>query len=177
MSENEYEEHNLKHEHECFCKKHPLMSHILVGLLILTGAFLAFYVVADWHYKQMFNPFQQMKKMEKMMMLEEQAMHKMMQKDFRMEKATESFIRLDETPNSYLIIVNLKPFNSNPENVSVTIDDNVITVNASNEHNKKNSSKILSVSQSYIFPIKVNFDKLSKERQGDKYIITIPFAN
>ena len=108
------------------------------------------------------------------MMKEDRAMHKMMKRDFRTERNLESYIQLDEAPDSYIVTVNLKPFNNDEENVSISTDDNVLTINASNEKNKKNSSRVLSVSQSYAFPNNVNFDKITKERRGDKYVITVP---
>ncbi len=181
MNENNeyYEEHDLKHHHhhdkyECFHHRHPWLSHLLTALLSLLGAFLAFYVVTDWHYKRMLDPVHQMRKMEKMMMKEDRAMHKMMQKDFRTERNLESYIQLDETSDAYVVTVNLRPFDNDEDNVKVSTDDNVLTVQASNEKNKKNGSKVLAISQSYAFPPNVNFNKMTKERKGDKYLITIP---
>lgn len=179
MNENNeyYEEHDLKHRHEhygCFHERHPWLAHLLTALSVLIGAFLAFYVVTDWHYKRLLDPVHQMKKMERMMMKEDRAMHKMLKRDFRTERNLESYIQLDEAPDSYIVTVNLRPFNNDEENVSISTDNNVLTINASNEKNKKNSSRVLSVSQSYAFPNNVNFDRISKERRGDKYIITVP---
>ena len=73
MNENNeyYEEHDLKHRHEhygCFHERHPWLAHLLTALSVLIGAFLAFYVVTDWHYKRLLDPVHQMKKMERMMM-------------------------------------------------------------------------------------------------------------
>lgn len=180
MNENNeyYEEHEKHHEkYECFHHKHPWISHLLTFFMALLGAFLAFYVVTDWHYKTMFNPIHQMKKMEKMMMKEDRAMQKFMQNDLRMERNLESYIQLEETPDAYFVIVNLRPFNNDTENVSITTDENVLTIHATNEKNKKNNSKILSVSQSYTFPGNINLDNITKERKGDKYVITIPRDN
>lgn len=181
MNENNeyYEEHDLKHHHDhdhydCFHHRHPWLSHLLTALSVLLGAFLAFYVVTDWHYKNLLNPVHQMRKMEKMMLKEDRAMQKMMQRDFRTERNLESYIQLDETSDAYIITVNLRPFNNDEENVSISTDDNTLTVHATNEKNKKNNSKVLAVSQSYAFPGNVNFNKITKERRGDKYIITIP---
>lgn len=180
MNENNeyYEEHSTRHHdhYECFHHKHPVLSHFLTALLALIGAFLAFYVVTDWHYKQMLDPVHQMRKMERMMMKEDRAMTKMMKRDFRTERNLESYIQLDEMPDAYIITVNLRPFNNDEENVSISTDDNVLTVHATNEKNKKNSSKVLAVSQSYAFPNNVDFNKITKERKGDKYIITIPMT-
>lgn len=187
MNENNeyYEEHDLKHHHdhdhyECFHHKHPWLSHLLTALLSLLGAFLAFYVVTDWHYKRMLDPVHQMKRMEKMMNREDRAMQQMMQKDFRternIERNLESYINIDETPDAYVITVNLRPFNNNKDNVSISTDDNILTVHATNENAQKNGSRALAVSQSYAFSKKVDFNKITKKCAGDKYIITVPMT-
>ena len=56
------EENNYRHEgfDDCFLCKHPALKHVLVGLLVFFGAFAAFYVVADWHFKRMLDPMVQM---------------------------------------------------------------------------------------------------------------------
>ena len=85
MSENNenYEEHYTKehhHHYETFHERHPLLSTLLTTLAVLLGAYLAFYTVTDWHFKRMLDPIHQMKRMEKMMIKEDKAMNKFMQK-------------------------------------------------------------------------------------------------
>ena len=43
------EENNYRHEDldESFSCKHPALRHVLTGLLLFLGSFLAFYAVAD----------------------------------------------------------------------------------------------------------------------------------
>ena len=52
----------------CFWCKHPICKSIFIALLVFFGAFAAFYVVTDWHFKRMLDPSVQMRKVEKMMM-------------------------------------------------------------------------------------------------------------
>ena len=124
MNENNdyYEEHNTTrydrhdHHHECFAHKHPWLSHLLTALSVLLGAFLAFYVVTDWHFKRMLDPVHQMKRMERMMMKEDRAVQDMIQRDLRTERTLESYIQIDEKDNAYVITVNLRPFNNDERN-------------------------------------------------------------
>lgn len=184
MNENNdyYEEHNTTHydrhdhHHECFAHKHPWLSHLLTALSVLLGAFLAFYVVTDWHFKRMLDPIHQMKRMERMMMKEDRAAQHMIERDLRTERNLESYIQIDEKSDAYVITVNLRPFNNDEKNVSISTDDNILTVHATNERNQKNGSRELAVSQSYAFSKDVNFSKMTKKREGDKYLITIPMA-
>ena len=39
------DENNNYHEHHCAFERHPILKHLLYGLLALIGAFLAVYVV------------------------------------------------------------------------------------------------------------------------------------
>ena len=125
------EEH---HTTDCFLCGHPVLKHVLTGLLVFLGAFAAFYVVTDWHYKRMLDPFVQMRKVDKMMMKEQQQARKLIekqaQKDFNFEKRTERFIRAEKDGDNYKIIIDLKPFDNDEKNVEVTTDGNVLTVTA-----------------------------------------------
>ena len=107
------EEH---HTTDCFLCGHPVLKHVLTGLLVFLGAFAAFYVVTDWHYKRMLDPFVQMRKVDKMMMKEQQQARKLIekqaQKDFNFEKRTERFIRAEKDGDNYKIIIDLKPFDN-----------------------------------------------------------------
>ncbi len=175
-----YEQHDTtNHYHHddkntCFHHKHPFLSHLLTALSVLLGAYLAFYTVSDWHFKRMLDPVHQMRKMERMMMKEDRAVQRMVQRDLRTEKTLGSYIQIAEQPDAYIITVNLKPFDNNEDNVSIATDDDILTVHASNEKDNKTGMRALSVSQSYAFSRDVNFSKITKKRTGDKYIITVP---
>ncbi len=181
---NEYNENYNEHErnhnqynsnkYDCFHHKHPFLSHLMTALAMLLGAYLAFYVVSDWHFKRMLDPIHQMKRVERMMMKEDRALQKFAQREINTERNIESYIKLDETPNAYIVTVNLKPFDNDEDNVSISTDDNTLTVHANGEKKQRNGMKALAISQSYEFPQKVDFNKISKKVNGDKYLITIP---
>ena len=73
------EDNNYRHEEfdDCFLCKHPALRHFLTGLLVFLGAFAAFYVVSDWHFKRMLDPVSQMKRMDRAFMQRERNFDKM----------------------------------------------------------------------------------------------------
>lgn len=174
MSENN--EHLEEHErYENFHYKHPWCSTLIIALSVLIGSFLAFYVVVDWHFKRMFDPAVQMKRMEHLMKKEDRAFQNFMKHDFnKAEREMNGFIQLDENEDEYIVSVNLRSFNNDENNISISAEDNILTVHATNEKNKKNNSKVLEVSQSYLFPSRVDFSKITKKRLGDRYLIIVP---
>lgn len=176
MEENrEYSQH---YEDDYVKHKHHFMKHLCTVILTLLGAFAAFYVVTDWHYKRLLDPAVQMRKMDKMVRADERYMEKMADKEFNREKRlaekTESFIRLERTDKNYKIIVDLRPFDNDEKNVEVTADGNVLTINAAGASNRHGHERILKVAQSYMFDDDVNLSNMTKMRQGKDLVIYIP---
>ena len=179
MSENNenYEEHyttNHHHHYETFHEKHPWLSTLLTTLAVLLGAYLAFYTVTDWHFKRMLDPIHQMKRMEKMMIKEDRAMNKFMQKSFNEERRFSNYINLEEFDDGYTVTVNLKPFNNNEGNINVSTEKNTLNIVASSDEKNKDMRHSLTINQSYIFPDDVNFKGMTKKRIGDNLVIAIP---
>ena len=178
MDENNYG-NKQEHNHEnCFLCKHPVMKHVLIGILTFLGAFAAFYVVTDWHYKRMLDPFVQMRKMDNMMMKEARqaewnAKKEILKGDWLEHKASE-IVHIEKSDDAYKIIINLKPFDNDEKNVEVTTDGNKLTVNAAGETRKRNKNAIIRFSQSFIFPEEANLSEISKFKDGDKYFIVVP---
>lgn len=180
MEENNQEQ-KYDHRHEnCFLCHHPVMKHICVGLLTFLGAFAAFYVVTDWHYKRMLDPVFQMRKMDRIMQKEARQMHKMIDRDahkgMMLEHKASQLVHIEKGSDAYKIIINLKPFDNNEKNVEVTREDNKLTINAAGETKKHNKEAIIRFTQSFIFPEEADLDELSKFREGDRYIIVVPIG-
>jgi Fe-S-cluster formation regulator IscX/YfhJ len=76
--------------------------------------------------------------------------------------------------NEYKVIVDLKPLDGDENAVNLDIKDNIISI--SGKLNKKSNSgeKMLNFAQSYYVDEKLDQSKLTKEKKGDRYIITIP---
>lgn len=163
---------------DCFMCHHPVLKLILISLLVFFGAFAAFYVVTDWHYKRMLDPAVQMRKVEKMMMHDQRQMDKMINRQFKkdaaMERVIKHFVRVEQTPENYKIIIDLKPFDDNEKNVEVTTSGNSLTINAAGEREKHGHNEIIKLSQTFSFDDDVDLSKINKIREGNEYIIVVP---
>ena len=109
-----------------------------------------------------------------MMIKEDRAMNKFMQKSFNEEKRFSNYINLDEAENGYIVTINLKPFDNNENNIKVSTEKNTLIINASNNDKNKSLHHSLNITQSYVFADDVNFKNMAQKRIGDNYIITIP---
>ena len=171
-----------KHHHHydnCWLCEHPLLKHILTALMVLLGAYLAFYTLADWHFKRMMDPVVQMRRMEKNIMREQRQMDKMHKSEYeraiRQGEKTGNYINIEKKGNAYEIIVDLKPFDNNEKNVEVSTDGDELTITAVGESSTKRHDKMTKVIQQYEFQEDMDFNSITKERKGDKYIISVPF--
>lgn len=162
----------------CFLCHHPVLKTIFISLLVFFGAFAAFYVVTDWHYKRMLDPAVQMRKVEKMMRTDERnfnnMMNREMKKDRAMEKGIQKYIRVERNPQNYKIFIDLKPFDNNEKNIEVSTQDNSLMITAVGEKVKHGRNEIIRISQTFAFDESVDLDKINKIREGNEYIIVVP---
>ena len=154
----------------------------IVGIILATflGAFLAFYFAVDITLNRMMNPEYQIKKMEKMVQKQEKSFRKMQDKfmeDPFEPKMAPMLVNLVKENDEYRVIVDLKPLGNNEKNVTVKLDDNIVTVSGTMDKKDGHGEKMMNFSQAYYLDEKLNADKMTKERKGNKYIITIPFED
>ena len=175
MDENNYEHH---HHDNCFLCGHPVLKHILRGLLTFLGAFAAFYVVTDWHYKRMLDPVVQMRKMDRIMQKEDRYARKMFHREMmegaKIDSKINQIVHIEKLDDFYKIIIDLKPFDNNEKNVEIKTEGDTLTIHAAGENTKHNRNAILNFSQSFRFPEDVDLTRIAKTREGHNYIITVP---
>ena len=154
--------------------KHHLLK--VVGVIIATflGAFLAFYLAVDLTLNRMLNPEYQIKKLEKTMHKIEKIDDKMMENPF-VPRMSPMLVNLVKEASEYKVIVDLKPLGDDEKNVDVSLKDNVITISGDMQQKELRGEKIMNFSQTFYLDEKLITNKISKERKGNKYIITIPF--
>lgn len=166
---------------DCFLCHHPVLKHVLTALMVFLGAYCAFYVVSDWHYKQMYDPAYQMRKMDRMMINQERNMEhafkKYMRNDMRLEHKANQIVHLEKNPDAYKIIIDLKPFDNDEKNVEVRVNGDTLTINAAGIKEKRHKESIYKFSQSYTFDDDADLSKMDKTKVGDSLIITIPIEN
>ena len=175
-------EENNNYEHKkCEFERHPILKHLLYGLMALIGAFLAFYVVTDWYFKAMLNPVNQMKRMDRAIERRDREMEKAFKKAFhgteRLQERANHIIKLEQDDDEYKVLVDLVPLNDSEKNVEVKTNGNLLTVKAAGIHGFGDRKSLVEFTQSYMFGDNVDLSKLTKERKGDTYVITIPIED
>lgn len=175
-------EENNNYEHrKCEFERHPILKHLLYGLMALIGAFLAFYVVTDWYFKAMLNPVNQMKRMDRAIERRDREMEKAFKKAFhgteRLQERANHIIKLEQDDDEYKVLVDLVPLNDSEKNVEVKTNGNLLTVKAAGIHGFGDKKSLVEFTQSYMFGDNVDLSKLTKERKGDTYVITIPIED
>lgn len=161
-------------------REHHVLKIIGIILATFIGAFLAFYLAVDLTLNRMLNPEYQMKKMEKMVQKQERNIQKFEDKilDNPFEpKMAPMLVNLVKEADEYKIIVDLKPLGGNDKNIDVKLNDNVVTVSGEMEKKELRGEKIMNFSQAYYLDEKLKSNEITKERKGNKYIITIPFED
>ena len=151
---------------------------LVIIILGFVAIFAAFYIAVSMALHQMLDPVYNSKQIEKLIKQQEKNFDK-----FEYELGTHPFlpktrpmlVNLVKENNEYKIIVDLKPLEGNENAVNVKIKDNIISVNGELDKQSHHREEILNFSQSYYLDEKLIKDKISKEKNRDKYIITIPF--
>lgn len=180
MNENYNDDVSVKEEfYTSNCReRHSFWRTLLAALMTFLGAFCAFYVVADWHYKRMATfPYASGGKIERMMQKDMRAFDKMMyseNRDFARKAA--HVIHMEQDKNAYKVIIDLRAFDNNENNVQVTTSGNVLTINGRSIKTSKNNEQIAEFQQNYMFGNNVNLANLTKETRGNFYIVTVPIG-
>lgn len=179
MDENK-EQHETKN---CNCNEHHHTIHwvkfALMLLALFLACYLAVYYVTDQIRHAYYLPASPMEDIDRI--INEQ--DKMFEREMgvlpmhnhalmHVKSPIETF--KDDKNNEYKMIINLKPFNNNPKNINLDVQDNRISVSGIGEKSSKNKDKIYSFSQSFVLPEKIDVEKVNKEISGHKYIITLP---
>ena len=182
MEENQRNGENVIIEEkrcETICTKHPFLKSLLCGLLIFLGAYCAFYTVADWHMKTLLPPAFRPHRpsFERMMMKDFDAMNNMMIKEEkRFAHKTANVIHLEQAKDAYRILIDLRAFDNNENNVQVSTNGNILTINGRSIRKSKNNEQISEFQQNFMFGNNVRLKDLTKETNGHYYVITIPIG-
>ncbi|MCM1004658.1 MAG: Hsp20/alpha crystallin family protein [Candidatus Gastranaerophilales bacterium] len=159
--------------------KHHWLRIGAIALITFIVAFIAFYCVMELMLHRMTDPMYNAKRIEKIMQKQEKSFQKIedrMTKENPFEPTMRPMlVNLVKENNEYKVIVDLKPLENNEKDVNVNIKDHIITVSGELDEKLFGSQKIINFSQSYYLDEDLEKDKITKEKKGDKYIITIPF--
>lgn len=161
-------------------KKHHLLKILGIILATFIGAFLAFYLAVDITLHRLLSPEYNIRKMEKILQKQEKHFRnfddKILEHPFE-PKMAPMLVNLVKEPGEYKVVVDLKPFDNNEQNIKVQLNDNIVTISGEMDKNTKHEEKIINFTQSFSLDEDVIPVKMTKEKKGSKYIITIPFEN
>ena len=178
MDENQKPEEVVNnYEVNTLCRKHPWWKCLLCALMTFLGAFCAFYVVTDWHFKAMLRmkhriPYEE--RMESFAHKEIAGFENFMGKEGKKFKKN-AIIHIQNSGKAYRIIVDLRAFDNNENNIQVSTNGNILTLAGRSVRKSKHDEQISEFQQNYLFGSNVKLDSLTKETNGNYYIITIPF--
>lgn len=174
------QEQNINNEDET--KKNQWLKYLGIVGATLLGSFLAFYFVADMTIKHLTDPAYQFKKFDKMMERQARDMDKM---DRRMMREmgmphfhkNKSMVMVDKDDDEYKIVVDLRTFDNNEKNVKFDLNNNMATVSASIEKEKRHEDSVIEFSQTFYLSGNLDKKNIKKEKERDKYVITIPIKD
>ena len=158
----------IKETSHPMCANHPFMKSIIIGLLIFLGAFCAFYTVADWHLKRMMRPVfgPDPAMAEKMIKKQMHDIDKMFAPERGFARKTANIIHMEQTGKEYRVLIDLRAFDNNENNVQVSANGNILTINGRTIRKSKNDEQISEFQQNYMFGDNVKLGDLTKETNG-----------
>ena len=161
-------------------KKHHWLKVAAIALMVFIIAFLAFYIVMEIMFNKMTDPMYNAKRIEKIVQRQQSDLskleEKMMENPFE-PKMRPMMVNLVKENNEYKVIVDLKPLDGNENTIKVNFEDKILTISGELDKNLHGSEKIIRFTQSYYLDENLEIEKITKEKKGNKYIITIPFID
>lgn len=160
--------------------KHHWLKITAIAIMTFIIAFLAFYLVMEIMVHRMTDPIYQVQRMEKMVQKDakriENYENKLMESPFE-PKMRPMLVNLVKEANEYKVIVDLKPFDGDENGIGVNVEDKVLTVSGELDKKYHGNEKIIRFAQAYYLDDNLKVDEMTKEKKGDKYIITIPIED
>ena len=71
----------------------------------------------------------------------------------------------------------MRAFDNNENNVQVLTNGNILTIRGRSIRKSKNNEQISEFQQNYMFGENVKLNDLTKETDGNYYVVTIPIAD
>ena len=175
-------ENNDNNSTEIQNKKGEFKKILVIALMTFLGAFLAFYVLVHqtmlYFHRAKYNiPIITEKTIDNMEKQMQNSFKKMDDREFSKFKNKISAIQTLKYEDAYVIIVNLKPFNNNEENIRFSINGNIVTISGNVIKNKYNGENAYYFTESFEIPEKIKINEIEKEKVDGKYVIILPIEN
>ncbi len=152
------------------------------SLMTFLGAFLAFYVLMHQTMFHFFKtrhhaPIINEKSFNNFEKDIENDFEKLEKREINKFKNKISAVQTLKYDDAYVIVINLKPFNNNEDNIRFSVNGNIATVSGNVIKNKRNGESSYYFTESFEIPEKININEIQKEKIDGKYIITLPIEN
>ena len=177
MTEENQNEQNIKqenHQNEEEIKvsvpvknNNQILKYAGILIAVFLATFCAVYVVIDMNMNRLgFTPF----------VVGFQQFEKIFDEDSKyVEKNSPAPVKIESKSDKYIITINLKAFDNDPENLDIDIEENGVKISGKVIKNEDNETRESSFYQSVMFPNKINDEKATQEHKNNKLIITLPF--
>ena len=150
----------------------------VIALITFLVSYLAFFMALKHHLKNLNNPFYQAERMEKFLEKEERNFEKYDKMSNPFEpRMRPMMVNLVKEPNEYKVIIDLNQLDGEEKAVNVNVQADELTVKGELDKKIRGTEKIINFTQTYYLDEKIDESKITKERKGEKYIVTIPFLN
>lgn len=162
-------------------KKRNMYRLLGIAILGIFALFLSFYFAMEMILHKITSPEYTMKHIERVVKAQERQIHKaeklMLAENPFEPKLRPMLVNLIKENKEYKVIVDLKPLDGKDSGIDVNIEKNILTIKGEFDKTKLGTEKIIHFSQTYYLDEDLETDKITKEKKGDKYIITIPFED
>ena len=158
--------------------KHHWLRIGAIALITFIVAFLAFYIVMEIMIHRITDPIYQAKRIEKTIQKQDRNIERFIEKDMEspfVPKMRPMMVNLVKEPSEYKVIVDLIPLDGNEKNISINIQGDELTISGNMDKKIRGTEKIINFTQTYFLDEKLEESKITREKKGDKYIVTIPF--
>ena len=190
MAEFEEKNEQTTETHQCKCSSScDWAKMLLLTAAVFAGTFFAVYFVADQAmnraiYRGFPMPGYNHHMMNKLMRDGERDMRNFEKDFYRNEHMMKDFERqippityLEEYDKGYKLIIDLKHFNNDINNIKLDINADRVSILGATEKDDKNSVYSLNYSQTYKLGDKINAKNVTKEVTGGKAIVYLPFLD
>lgn len=161
-------------------EEHSKTHWLKIALITFATSFLAFYLVMEIMIHRITSPISDMRRIERSMQKDfkklENAENRLMENPFE-PKMRPMLVNLTKEGSEYRVIVDLKPFDGNENGINVNVEDKTLIISGELDKKFHGNEKIIRFSQAYYLDETLDTNKITKEKKGDKYIITIPFKD
>lgn len=154
----------------------------IIAMMTFLGAFLAFYVLMHqtmFHFfkARYHTPVINENFLDKFENEIENNYDKFEKKEISKFKNKVSAIQTLKYYDAYVIVINLKPFNNNEENIRFSVNGNIATVSGNVVKNRRSGESSYYFTESFEIPERIKINEIKKEKVNGKYIITLPIED